>query len=133
MKAFSGGSLIATLGLLAACASVVGPSGRFLQVRHPVSDAVVAQITYPTKEGCSAVLKAMAFGNNQARQAQSLMSCRDSPESVEMRAIATMRDKLGSFTFDIETKTEAICKAFIVELYDSNKETYDIVSTCKVK
>ena len=75
----------------------------------------------------------MAFGNEQAKQAQSLTSCREQSVSSELSSIATMRDKAGSFTFDVEAKTEAICMAFVYNLYGTNKEMFDIVAMCRPK
>jgi hypothetical protein len=127
------GVAISVIGMLSGCGSLTTTSGRYLQSRHMVSDSVVLQLTYPTKDGCAAVWRSMAFGNDQARQAQPLTSCRESSASAEMQAIATLRDKTGNYTFDAETRVLSVCTAFVAELLKTSKDTIEIVSDCKAK
>lgn len=108
-------------------------SGRYLQLRHVVSESVIVQFTLPTKNGCAAVLRSMAFGNDQTRQSQSHSSCRESSASAELRAIATMRDKIGNYTYDLETTVLLLCTTMASELLKTSKDMIEVVSDCKAK
>ena len=127
------GSAIAVHSLLAGCASIPMTSGRYLQVRHAVSDSVVLQLVLPTKEGCATALRSMAFANEQTRQAQPYTSCREPSASGEMRAIATLRDKTGNYIFEVETIVLSICQAYVSEALKISKDAIDVVSDCKTK
>ena len=75
----------------------------------------------------------MAFGNEQTREALSRTSCREPSASREMRVIATLRDKTGNYTFDVEAIVLSVCETYVSAVLKTSKDAIDVVSDCKAK
>ena len=127
------GVAFAIILVLDGCGTFNVTSGKYLQSRHVVSDEVIVQLTYPTKDGCAAAQRSMAYGTTEARQAQPYTSCRDSTASAEMHAIAFVRDKVGNYTFVIETRVLSLCSQMLAELLKVPADSFEVISDCKAR
>ena len=125
--------ILSALLALAACSSVPTTAGRFLQAMHPTAGVLVLQLTLPTPEQCAMALKSMATGNDNARAVRPTTSCQPSSLSQQLPFIATMRDKTGDYTFDVEVTQQIVCDIYVSEVLKAGNGATELVAPCRKK
>jgi hypothetical protein len=122
----------------AGCAQLVNNSissapSRYLQVTHPVTDAVVLQLTLPNERGCEGMLTISKY-ENRDKDLMDLMACSSVSASRHLPFRATARNTAYDFLIDLEAVTLNECLSFIAGAKNgSNGKDYELVSDCKRK
>lgn len=138
MKSTKVAILLATVVMtLSGCAQLprpdLTPSGRFLQVKHPMSGTVFMQMTFPTTEGCGYFLT-MMDGDKDTKGLLPFSKCAAVSSSSTLDYRAVLRNKPYQFMLEIETTSMTDCSQQVdSSVAGSNKENIEIIAPCKKK
>lgn len=122
------------LALLASCANGPFSSGRYLQIRHAVSDRVMAQITWPTATACANVRTALQTSSDaRQRMMFNATSCSETSMASNLPYRVAMRDKPGDYLFDMDTIDLDTCTLMVYQFMSASARAIAQVDHCKAK
>ena len=111
-------------------ASLPALSGRYLQVKHPVSSVVAFQMAFPSPESCVGMLAALRY-KSESKEMLPFFACVGTTASSTLPARATLRNKTYAFVVDVETVSVNECKSFVEGMLKSDgKENLEVVAPC---
>ncbi|MBS0448300.1 MAG: hypothetical protein JSR59_20425 [Proteobacteria bacterium] len=124
-----GSQIVWTAVMVSACASA--PTGRYLQFRSPMTNVVVAELAFPSAEGCAFVLRGMGAGDDKARMIATIGACSPTSAFGSLGAHATLRDTTGGYLFDLETLDLARCETALAAFLRDTVGTFEKASGCR--
>lgn len=104
-------------------------SGRYMQMKHPATDAVVVQMTVPNPDACAFMLKSVPKNDVMSR----LMSCRGESASATLPIRATVRNIPYGFLVDVDAVSIEECSATVDAMVKSGAPNLEIVAPCARK
>lgn len=115
---------LVALFLVSACASHQHlVSGPYLQLRSPMDDQVLLQMTFATTDNCAVILEQMLrdeFIN--AIKDLDFFACTDASASAELPYHVTLREPTIGLTVTVETHTLELCRYFSDNLPEGLKK-----------
>ena len=115
--------------ILTGCVTAPKPSDRYFQIKHFVSGVVSYQVALPSSEACNVMLRSIDY-NLKTKGMKAHYVCSSTSASATLPFRATVRNKVYSFTFDVEAINLRWCNLAFEGWNDEVKENLEVVSPC---
>ena len=110
--------------LLTSCAT---PTGKYMQMRHPISNEIVAQITLPSASACETMID--LSGDKIAH----MFSCSPTSWEAGLMFRTTLKNVDFNYVIDLDTIGRGACEQMVDRIIKYSGENYEIVSECSLK
>lgn len=120
--------MVAAVMLVAGCAEMPQlNSGRYLQARHPMNNAVVWQVTVPTEQGCSHLARVMEKEN------PGVTRCSPISQESKLPWRATARNFAYDFIIDVDSTSQFDCEDLSRVIVTGNERSVEVLKPCHQK